>query len=169
MNYLLETPRLLLREFNEMDGDAMYLLNADPDVIKYTGDPPFESPHEAQQFLIDYADYKKHGFGRWAVVEKESDQFIGWCGLKRHEDGMVDVGFRFYKEQWGKGYATESAKEVLNYGFTSLKLAEIIGRAARENVASIRVLEKLGFTYWKKAPCHGIEDAHYYKLLHPKA
>ena len=97
MDYLLETPRLLLREFNEMDGNAMYLLNADPDVIKYTGDPPFESPHEAQQFLIDYPDYKKHGFGRWAVVEKESDQFVGWCGLKRHEDGMVDVGFRFYK------------------------------------------------------------------------
>ena len=150
-----------------MDADAMYLLNADPEVVKYTGDPPFESPEVAKEFLASYSDYQQHGFGRWAVIDKETDQFIGWCGLKKHEDGMVDVGFRFYQEQWGKGYATESAKEVLQYGFTALQLDEIVGRAAQENIASIRVLEKLGFSYWKKAPCHGIPDAHYYKLTRP--
>lgn len=163
-NILIETDRLVLREFLPEDAHSMYLLNLDPEVIRYTGDPPFTSEEDAANFLSKYKDYSENGFGRWAVIRSSDDAFIGWCGLKRHADGMVDIGFRFFQTEWGKGYATESAKATLEYGFGELGLQEIIGRAAKANVASIRVLEKLGMEYWKDAPCDGIEEAVYFRI-----
>jgi RimJ/RimL family protein N-acetyltransferase len=165
MSVILKTERLELREFLPQDAEQMYQLNLDPEVIRYTGDPPFASIVEAADFLSAYDDYSRNGFGRWAVIRKQDGAFIGWSGLKRHDDGMVDIGFRFFQHEWGKGYATESAKAVLDCGFNELKLEEIIGRAAKANTASIRVLEKLGMRYWKEAPCHGIPDAMYYRVI----
>lgn len=162
MNTIIETPRLFLREFQPSDADAMFQLNEDWEVIQYTGDPPFNSVADARNFIESYSDYKKNGFGRWAVIVKESDEFVGWCGLKKHDDGMIDIGFRFFKKDWGKGYATESAMACLEYGFNRLGLNDIVGRAARNNVASIRVLEKLGMNYWKDAGCEGIDDSVWY-------
>ncbi|PQB05292.1 GNAT family N-acetyltransferase [Aureitalea marina] len=161
---IVETDRLILREFRPQDAEKMYLLNLDPEVIRYTGDPPFQSVQDASNFLTGYDDYKSNGYGRWAVLRKVDGEFIGWCGLKKHQDGMVDIGFRFYRKDWGKGYATESAQATLNFGLEELALEEIVGRAARENLASIRVLEKLGMAYWKDAPCDGIADAVYYRI-----
>lgn len=160
---LIQTDRLLLREFELTDAQMMYELNRDPEVIRYTGDPPFSSVEDASQFLSNYNDYKENGFGRWAALRRKDEAFIGWCGLKKHKDGMVDIGFRFFRKEWGKGYATESAIATLNYGLDTLGIPEIVGRAARENEASIRVLEKLGMQYWKDAPCDGINDAVYYR------
>ncbi|MFC0875025.1 GNAT family N-acetyltransferase [Saccharicrinis sp. FJH2] len=159
-----ETSRLILREFQLKDAEAFYLLNSDPEVLRYTGDSPFGNVTEAEEFIRNYDDYRKNGFGRWAVILKSTHEFLGWCGLKLNEENMIDVGFRFFKNEWGKGYATEAAKSTLEYGFNQLKMAEIIGRAALANKASIRVLEKLGMTYWKMASCHGIEDACYYRV-----
>ena len=141
----------------------MYALNEDPEVIQYTGDSAFESLEAAQQFLQNYDAYAQSGMGRWAVVTKNNAEFIGWCGLKQHQE-YVDIGFRFFRKEWGKGYATESAKACLEYAFTELGLSEVVGRAATANVASVRVLEKLGMTYWKAAPCDGIMDAVYYRI-----
>lgn len=67
-------------------------------------------------------------------------------------------------EEWGEGYATESAKAVLEYGFNTLDIEEIIGRAAADNFASIRVLEKLNMKFWKKDNCNGIKNSHYYRI-----
>ena len=164
MKKIRETDRLLLREFTPSDAAAMFHLNEDWDVIKHTGDPPFSSEDEALAFLQNYDDYKRNNMGRWAVIVKETNQFIGWCGLKRHDDGMVDIGFRFFKKEWGKGFATEAASACLDYGFKALNIPEIIGRAARENHASIKVLEKLGMTYWKDDSCKGITDSVYFKI-----
>ena len=72
----------------------------DPDVIKYTGNPPFESEEEAKFFLDNYNDYNKNGFGRWAVILKDTKEFICWCGLKLNEDDLIDIGFRFFKKYW---------------------------------------------------------------------
>jgi len=164
MAHIIETPRLLLREFETSDAEAMFRLNENWDVIQYTGDQPFKSVSDATNFLTSYSDYKRNGFGRWPVIVKETNKFVGWCGLKRHDDGMVDIGFRFFKKDWGKGYATESAIASIDYGFNTLGLSEIVGRAARKNAASIRVLEKLGMEYWKDAGCEGIADSVWYRV-----
>ena len=163
-NLIIETPRLRLRELEPKDAEAFFMLNSDPEVLQYTGDLPFNGVEEAEEFIRNYPDYRRNGFGRWAVVHRSTNEFLGWCGLKLNEENLIDIGFRFFKKEWGKGYATEAAKATLEYGFKQLKLEEIIGRAALANKASIRVLEKLGMTYWKMAPCHGIEDACYYRI-----
>ena len=148
MKFIIETDRLLLREFILDDAEKFYQLNLNPNVIKYTGNASFKSIEEAKSFLENYKDYKTNGYGRWAVINKESNEFIGWCGLKYGElKNETDIGFRFFEEEWNKGYATESAAACLKYGFEVLKLNRIIGRAMKENAASIKVLEKIGLVY----------------------
>lgn len=161
---IIETSRLVLREFELVDAQPMYDLNSDPEVIRYTGDPPFYNVEAAKQFISQYDHYERHGFGRWAVVLKDTGAFIGWCGLKLNEENLVDLGFRFFKKEWNKGYATESAKASLNYGFEKLNLDTIVGRVLPENVASVKVLEKIGMRFWKKGTCHGIDGALYYRI-----
>ena len=162
---ITNTDRLIIREFlAESDAQSAFELNSDPEVLRYTGDKAFASVDEAREFLSNYEDYNKHGMGRWALILKEEQKFIGWCGLKKHQDGMIDLGYRIKKDYWGQGYATEASMACLQYGFYNLGLNEIIGRVARENPQSVKVLEKCGFSYWKTDSCEGIEDSIYYKL-----
>lgn len=164
MTKLFDSPRLYFREFEEKDAEDLYKLNSDPEVVRYTGDAPFESIESALKFIQNYDHYKKHGFGRWAVIAKENDDFIGWCGLKFNEEDEIDIGFRFFQKEWGKGYATESAKATIKYGVSNLKMNHFVGRAAKENSASVKVLEKIGFVFQEQRMCHGIEDALYFTL-----
>ena len=148
MNTFLETERMLLRELVLADAPLLFKLNADPDVVKYTGDVPFESIEMAQRFISNYMDYQLNGMGRWACIQKTDGEFLGWCGLKlTKETGEVDLGFRFMKKQWGNGFAVEASKACLHYGFGHLNLTEIIGRVQNENLASIKVLQKLEMKY----------------------
>ena len=112
---IIETERLYLRELNYKDASDFYKLNYDQRVIQFTGDSKFKNIAEAEEFLRNYNEYNKHGFGRWAVILKSEEKFIGWCGLKFNEEDMVDLGFRFYFDYWNKGYATESAIGCINY------------------------------------------------------
>lgn len=164
MQKVIETSRLYLREFELSDAKNMFDLNSDKEVIKYTGDNRFSSESEALEFLASYNHYKIHGFGRWAVILKENDAFIGWNGLKLNEENDIDIGFRFYKKYWGRGFAFESAKAVLEHGLNVLKIDCIVGRVIPENIASVRVLEKLGMKFKKQGLCHGIEDARIYSI-----
>jgi RimJ/RimL family protein N-acetyltransferase len=164
MKQILETNRLILRELSTADAKDFYRLNSDSEVMKYTGDLPFNSEADAKGFLENYSAYKDYGYGRWAVILKDTGCFIGWCGLKINEENLVDLGFRFFKEQWGKGYATEAAKASIYYGFEKIGLDQIIGRSARKNYGSIRVLEKIGMKFWKNDSCKGIQDSVYYKI-----
>ena len=168
MNKVLETPRLLLREFELSDAPYLFELNADPEVIQHTGDPPFDSVASARLFLENYSAYEETGFGRWAVIRSSDQVFLGWCGLKQHPD-YVDLGYRFFKKEWGKGYASEAAKACINYGFEVLKLEVIVGRVVPENIASVRVLEKMGMHYWKSDTCKGLDNAAYYKINRTRA
>lgn len=165
---ITETQRLILRETTEADAEQAYLLNIDPEVIRYTGDEPFKNIEEARKFLAGYDHYKKYGFGRWAVLDKNTNEFFGWCGLKyTAEINEYDIGFRFFKKNWGKGFATESALACLDLGLNKFNMPVIVGRAAKENHASIRVLQKIGLTYYKDADCHG-DDAVIYKIENNK-
>jgi len=163
MKLIFETERLILREFETTDAENLYKLNSDHEVIKFTGNKPFKSIIEVREFVQNYRDYKRNGFGRWSVILKENLNFIGWCGLKLNDDGIIDIGFRFFRSEWNKGYATESAIATLKYGFETLKLKEIIGRASTENRSSIRVLEKIGMKYWKTENYDKIGSTCFYK------
>src|SRR5437016_752868 len=105
---VLETERLILRRYVEDDAEAVYELNRDPEVIRYTGDRGLASIEEARAMLRGrtLADYEKYGFGRWACVHKEEDKVIGFAGLKFLEDLQeVDIGYRLMRAYWGRGLA----------------------------------------------------------------
>lgn len=151
MKQILETPRLLLREIGPEDAEFFFELNSDLEVMKYTGDKPFSSVEDARNFLNNYSDFKKYGMGRWAVIEKESNLILGWCGIKFSPNlNEYDIGYRFFKKYWNNGYATESAKACVEYGFKELNIKEIVGRAIAENTASIRVLRKIGLEFLRE-------------------
>jgi RimJ/RimL family protein N-acetyltransferase len=147
---IAETQRLILRELTPDDAQFAFDLNSDHDVLKYTGDEPFDSVEEARSFLENYSDYHRNGFGRWGVVLKETGKLIGWCGLKRdRETQEVDLGYRFFQESWNKGFATEASVACLEIGKTKFGLEHIVARARKENPASYKVMEKLGFSFEK--------------------
>ncbi len=149
---VLETERLLLREFDEDDVEAFYRLAKDPGILRFTHDPGtgLTGLDHALEILRAYpmADYRKYGFGRWACVDRAAGEVIGFAGLKhRAELQEVDIGYRFLPEHWGRGLATEAGRASLDYGFTRLGLRRIIGLVDPANVASVRVLQKLGMTF----------------------
>jgi RimJ/RimL family protein N-acetyltransferase len=150
MKAILETERLILREYTEDDAPAFFRLNSDPEVMRYVPDKPMTSVDQAREILINHpiADYAEHGFGRLACLLKESGEHIGFCGLKYlKEIEDIDLGFRFVPSQWGKGLATEAGVPSIRYGFEELELDHIIGLAEPDNRASIRVLEKVGMKF----------------------
>ena len=158
MKIIGETDRVYLRETSVVDAEFFFDLNNDPEVIKFTGDGAFESVEAARDFLSRYDQFEKYQMGRWAVVSKENEEVLGWCGLKFHpKEDFVDLGFRLFQNQWGKGYATEASKLSLEYGFRTLGLEHVIGRADVRNQASIRVLEKMGMVEKERGIDHGAE------------
>lgn len=148
MKIILETERAYLREMTPDDAQNAFELNSDPLVIQYTGDVSFISVDEARAFLSKYDHYNKYGFGRWAVISKETNEYLGWCGLKYTEElDEFDIGFRFHQRFWNKGFASETARACIQLGFEKFNMETIVGRAMKENHASIRVLEKCGLTF----------------------
>jgi RimJ/RimL family protein N-acetyltransferase len=149
MHIILQTPRLILRRFTLSDAGLVLQINSDPDVLQYLHEPLLLNELEATEVIRDIIlpQYKKK-LGRWAIHKKDSNEFIGWCGLKyRPELDEIDLGYRFIKRAWGNGFATEAAGHTLEYGFKELNLKVITGRAHIENKASIKVLEKIGMKF----------------------
>lgn len=150
MKVILETDRLLLREFVEEDAEAFFKLNSDLEVLRFVPDKPLLNVEQARQLLVDHpiADYRKYGFGRGACILKSTGEQIGFAGLKYLKElGEVDVAYRLMPTHWGLGFATEAALASVRFGFAELGLKRIIGLAMPENVASVRVLEKTGLRY----------------------
>ncbi|BDD09954.1 N-acetyltransferase [Fulvitalea axinellae] len=150
MKLIAETERLLIREWDASDAKDIFMLNEDPEVVRYTGDRAFVNVKEALSLILNYDQYRQYGIGRWAVLDKSSGDFLGWSGLKRNGDGVVDLGFRFFRKHWGGGFATEAALACLDYGFSKKGISGIVGRAMSENIASVRVLEKVGMSFVKE-------------------
>ncbi len=160
---IAETDNLVLREFQSGDAENIYLLNLDQEVIKYTGDEPFNSIQEAERFLANYDQYFKYGIGRWSVIRKSDAAFLGWCGLRYKEQSEeVDLGFRFHKKYWNQGYATEAAKACIYYGMEKKSIQLIVGRVMKVNTASIAVLKKCGMKYLKDISFSGFEGEQYF-------
>jgi [ribosomal protein S5]-alanine N-acetyltransferase len=146
MQIILQTPRLILRQFTEADAPLILALNSDPEIVKYIHEPTLKTEEQAEKILLDIIlPQYKNNLGRWAIHTKDNMDFIGWCGLKyRPELHETDLGYRLMQKSWGKGYATEAAQYSLEHGFKTLNLKLITGRAHIENLASIKVLEKIG-------------------------
>lgn len=168
MDKVIETDRLILRPFVDSDVEAVYEFNSHPEVIRYTGESPVKSKQEAQDIIttIWKRDYEIQGYGRFAVVYKPDNKVIGFSGLKWEADiGETDIGYRFLPEYWGQGIATESCIPLLKYGFDDLGLKQIVGLAYPENVASCKVLMKIGMNLYKTGKFPGDDkECNWYKV-----
>jgi RimJ/RimL family protein N-acetyltransferase len=122
-------------------------MHQDPAITKYTGDPiPWDNIKMVENIIAEaLIPQYQFGIGRLACHLLENDEFIGWCGLKK-VGNEVDLGYRFIQKYWGNGYATEAAQAVLNYGIKN-KIPNMIGCADVENIASVKVLQKIGLTF----------------------
>src|SRR6478735_466750 len=108
---MFETERLLIRPAKMEDANLLFNLNSDPEVVRYTGDTSFKTLLDAQEVIRDrmIAQFEKYKMSRFMVFRKDGE-YLGWCGLKYFpETNEVDLGYRFFKKHWGKGYATESS------------------------------------------------------------
>lgn len=147
MNIILQTDRLFLRQFTEADAPQLRELDSHPGVQQYVPKLVFTSDEEAKELIVNIIlPQYKNNLGRWAVHLKDSNEFIGWCGLKL-VNGEIDLGYRFLPSAWGKGYATEIAIATLEYGHQNLNLEKIIAHAHIHNMASQKVLEKIGMQF----------------------
>ena len=151
MKIHIETNRLLMRDIIDEDAQSMFEMDSDPEVHTFLGNNPISTLEEAKNAIAFIKNqYIQNGIGRWAVVEKESGEFIGWSGFKFVTDvmnertGFYDLGYRFMKKHWGKGYASETAIASINYGFTILDFEEISGIADVGHKASNAILKKVG-------------------------
>jgi ribosomal-protein-alanine N-acetyltransferase len=163
MEIFIETERLIIREIIPEDIDGMFELESDPQVHQYLGNQPIKTREESPG-RIDFIrqQYIDHGIGRWAMIEKETNSFIGWTGFKFINETVnghinyYDLGYRMIPKYWGKGYATEAAIACLDYGTNQLKLNPIYGIADDGNSGSKNVLVKAGFTPAETFMHHGI-------------
>lgn len=151
MKILAETPRLLLREIALTDVGGMFALDSDPEVHRYLGNKPVTTKEQALEVIhFIRQQYLDNGIGRWAILDKETNEFIGWTGLKfernmtNHHINYYDLGYRLRKEYWGKGIATEAALASLNHAFNVLQLEEVFAMADCENQGSNHLLKKVG-------------------------
>jgi RimJ/RimL family protein N-acetyltransferase len=151
---LYETERLILRHLLPSDDQGMFELDSDPEVHRYLGGKPVQTILESQKIIERVCkQYAENGIGRWAVIEKSTNKFIGWSGLKLCTDrrngqsNYYDLGYRLIPSAWGKGYATECSMPAIHHTFEILKLSALYANAMKENGASRRVLEKLGFSF----------------------
>lgn len=157
----VETEHLLLRPFTLDDAQAYWPLVSHPEVLRYTGEHPVASLEDVREMLASrpLRDYVVYGYGRMACIEKSSGLLVGFSGLKYLEDlREVDIGYRFLPECWGKGYATESARALIDDGNRKHGIHRIIGLVMPDNAASARVLIKLGLTFERqmRLPSEGI-------------
>ncbi len=134
----------------------MMELNADPEVIRYTGDVPFVDEREPRAIVERLRrQFEARRMGRFVVLHRVTGEKLGWCGLRWNAaEEVADLGYRFCRRYWGQGFATESSEASIRYGFEELGLDRIVAHAMKANVASVRVLERLGF----KQTGHGIFD-----------
>jgi ribosomal-protein-alanine N-acetyltransferase len=152
MDCILETERLCLREIDESDELGLFELDSNPEVHRFLGNSPVTEMSQIRTVIAMLRkQYVENGIARWAVLEKATNKFIGWCGLKFYTDELnnhsrfYELGYRFIESEWGKGYATESSRAILNHGFNTMKLENIYAITDVGNSNSRKVLEKCGF------------------------
>lgn len=145
---VLATPRLRLRPVTDADALALVALHSDAHVLRYWDAPPWRDPANAQRFIAASRRMAEDGSGARLAIDRSSDAtFLGWCSLSRWNPvhRSAALGYCLAEAAWGHGYATEAARGVLQWAFDTLDLNRVQAETDTRNVASARVLEKLGF------------------------
>ena len=155
MQILLETKRLILRRFTELDVDHLFDLDNDPAVMHFiNGGTPTPRHIIQTDILPKFLNYNEDlpGCGAWAAIEKATTTFLGWFSFRPEADTprKVSLGYRLHKATWNKGYATEGSLALIHKGFTELGVQCVLATTYEHNVASRRVMEKLGMTLLRK-------------------
>jgi ribosomal-protein-alanine N-acetyltransferase len=149
---VLETQRLVLREFQFEDLDALAAILCDPETMRYYP-VSFDSAAVADWIQRNRTRYANDGHGLWAMILKSTRELIGDCGLVRQSVDAVDeieIGYHVRRDLWNQGYASEAARACRDHGFANLKVTRLISLIRPENLASRRVAEKNGMTIWKE-------------------
>ena len=151
MHVLLETDRLILRRFTPADADYLYDLDNDPEVMRYiNGGAPTPRAAIQNDILPVFMHYDERfpEYGFWAAIEQDTGDFVGWFSLRPAQGASYEVilGYRLRRAAWGKGYATEGARALIGKGFTKLGARRVVATTYEHNLASRRVMEKLGMT-----------------------
>jgi RimJ/RimL family protein N-acetyltransferase len=161
------TARLRLRQWSEADLDALAEMDADPDVMRYIGDGSTGTREQTAAALGRVrAAWDEHGYGLFAAEETATGELVGWVGLAvpaflPEVMPAVEIGWRLRRRSWGRGYATEAAREVLAFAFGEAeddpRLERVVSICHVDNHASLRVMTKLGMTYDRttRVPAHG--------------
>ena len=144
----LHTARLRLRPFTGADADQLFALHSSAHVLRYWDAPPWSDRARADRFIAACRQMAEDGSGARLALERASDgAFVGWCALSRWnpDHRSAAIGYVLDEAAWGQGYATEAARAVLQWAFDRLDLNRVQAETDTRNVASARVLEKLGF------------------------
>ena len=151
---ILETERLILRHLLPTDLDNLFALYRDPEIRRYFPEGVLtyeETKEELEWFLNGHPAHPE--LGLWATIHKETDRFIGRCGLLPwtiDERQEVEVAYLLDRDYWGQGLGTEAAQAIVHYGFEQLQLSRLICLIDGENQASIKVAMKIGMAFEKE-------------------
>jgi RimJ/RimL family protein N-acetyltransferase len=161
MDTVIDTGRLVLRRFTTDDLEAFYQLGSRPEIIRYAQAVPLASREQALEFMqaAPFHDYTTYGYGRFACVWKATSAVIGFSGIKyvpEIEDN--ELGYRFLPEYWGRGLATEAGEASIEFARARLGLGRLVAMVHPDNVASARVVTRLGFSVEKKLRYSGLPD-----------
>lgn len=141
---ILTTQRVLLRPFTLSDLTSLTQMLSDEVVMRPTGFKSAQSPERAQELLLKWINEGQQELGVWAAQVRDTGEFVGWFMLKKTTTADPEIGFMLPQSQWGKGYASEVSKGLLDYAFSTLKCSRVIAKTLVDNFASRRVLEKIG-------------------------
>ena len=155
MNLILETERLLLRPLELTDAEAMFTMDNNPEVHKYLWQNPTQTIEEAIKTIENVkSQYEKNNIGRFATILKETNEFIGWTGIKYIDDhiengntNFYDYGYRLGVKFWNKGYATEASIAWLNHGFNKMNIQIMNAYTHSQNGTSNHILQKVGMNF----------------------
>lgn len=154
MKVFAETERLILRELEPTDENDLFEMDSDPEVHLYIENNPVKSIDEIRKVIeMLRKQYRENGIARWAVVDKQTEECLGWAGLKYFKEPLnnhvnfYELGYRFKRKHWGKGFATEASKAIIQYGFEHLDIDALYAITDPKNTNSKKVLTKLGFEF----------------------
>lgn len=149
---ILETSRLILRQFSRNDVDAMGAVLGDAETMRYY--PARLDRADVEEWIErNLRRYANDGHGLWAMVLKANGELIGDCGLTLQEvEGVneVEIGYHVRRDCWRRGLATEAARACRDYGFANVPVERLVSIIRPENIASCRVAEKNGMSVWKE-------------------
>jgi RimJ/RimL family protein N-acetyltransferase len=155
---ILETSRLILREFTPADADALARVLSDAETMRFYP-APFDRAGVEEWIARNIRRYSEYGHGLWGMTLKSSGELVGDCGLTPQSvDGQteIEIGYHVRRDLWGQGLASEAARACRDYGFGKLPVERLISLIRPENVPSRRVAEKNGMTVWKELTWRGL-------------